>query len=67
MRLTCTEVTHMGVGKKAKNTAETLRGKAKETTGRAVGNKTLEAKGRGKQAKGDAKQAAEKGKDTLKH
>ncbi|MGR4878062.1 CsbD family protein [Streptomyces sp. LARHCF249] len=47
--------------------AKTTKGKVKETTGKAVGNESLEAKGRGEQALGDAKQAAQKTKDTFKH
>ncbi|MFC8916097.1 CsbD family protein [Streptomyces sp. NPDC047821] len=57
----------MATGKKAKNVARTAKGKAKEATGRAVGNESLEAEGRLEQMKGDAKQTVEKGKDTLKH
>lgn len=57
----------MAGGKKARNIGQTVKGKAKEATGRAVGNESLETKGRAEQIKGDAKQAKEKGKDTLKH
>jgi uncharacterized protein YjbJ (UPF0337 family) len=57
----------MGAGKKSKNVGQTMKGKAKEATGRAVGNESLERKGRAEQIKGDAKQAVEKGKDTLRH
>ncbi|WP_328923457.1 CsbD family protein [Streptomyces sp. NBC_00190] len=57
----------MGAGKKVKNVAKTSKGKMKETTGKAVGNESLEAKGRGEQALGDAKQTVQKAKDTLKH
>ncbi|GAA2511247.1 hypothetical protein GCM10010393_50130 [Streptomyces gobitricini] len=67
LRATAQEVTHMAAGKKAKNVARTAKGKAKESTGRAVGNERLEAEGRVEQAKGDAKQAVEKGKDAFKH
>jgi uncharacterized protein YjbJ (UPF0337 family) len=56
----------MGIGKKAKNTGESLEGKVKETAGRAVGNEELEAEGKVEQVKSDAKQTAEKGKDTLR-
>ncbi|MFF7505146.1 hypothetical protein ACFZBM_37885 [Streptomyces lavendulae] len=35
----------MGAGKKVKNVAKTTKGKVKETTGKAVGNESLEAKG----------------------
>lgn len=57
----------MGAGKKAKNIAKTTKGKVKEATGKAVGNESLEAKGKGEQALGDAKQAGQKAKDTFKH
>jgi len=40
-------------------------GKAKEATGRAVGNDRLTAKGRAEQAKGNAREAKEKIKDTF--
>ncbi|WP_371494101.1 CsbD family protein [Kitasatospora sp. NBC_00374] len=56
----------MGTSDKAENAADKLKGKAKETAGRAVGNERLEAEGRADQAKGDAKQAGEKLKDTAK-
>ncbi|MFG3280399.1 CsbD family protein [Streptomyces sp. NPDC048111] len=57
----------MAAGKKVKNAAQKTKGKMKETTGRAVGNESLEAKGAREQMAGDAKQAVQKGKDTLKH
>ncbi|MFK8906642.1 CsbD family protein [Streptomyces sp. YS-3] len=57
----------MGAGKKVKNAGKTTKGKVKETTGKAVGNESLEAKGRGEQALGDVKQAGQKAKDALKH
>lgn len=57
----------MGAGKKIKNVTKTAKGKVKETTGKAVGNESLEAKGRGEQMAGDAKQAVQKAKDALKH
>ncbi|MEU8840487.1 CsbD family protein [Streptomyces roseus] len=51
---------------KAKAKREQAKGKLKETAGRAVGNERLTAEGRAEQAKGDARQAKEKIKDTLK-
>ncbi|MFJ5829044.1 CsbD family protein [Streptomyces sp. NPDC093089] len=57
----------MATGKKAKNMGKTAKGKAKEVTGKAVGNERLEAKGRAEQVAGDAKQAAQKARDALKH
>ncbi|MCY0961357.1 CsbD family protein [Streptomyces sp. H27-H5] len=39
----------------------------KETAGRLTGNERLTAEGRAEQAKGDAREAKEKIKDTFKH
>ncbi|MDQ0581527.1 CsbD family protein [Streptomyces rishiriensis] len=52
---------------KSKAKMEQAKGKAKETIGRSVGNERMEAEGRAEQAKGDARQAKEKGKDVFKH
>ncbi|MER6218958.1 CsbD family protein [Streptomyces sp. NPDC048387] len=57
----------MAAGKKAKNIGKDAKGKLKETTGKAVGNESLEAKGRAEQSVADAKQAGQKAKDALKH
>ncbi|MFJ3908568.1 CsbD-like protein [Streptomyces sp. 2132.2] len=51
---------------KAKAKQEQAKGKLKETAGRAVGNERLTAEGRAEKAKGDARQAKEKIKDTFK-
>lgn len=56
----------MAGGKKAKNVTKTAKGKVKETTGKAVGNESLEMKGRAEQVEGDMKQAGEKVKDAFK-
>ncbi|MFJ7912324.1 CsbD family protein [Kitasatospora sp. NPDC096204] len=56
----------MGTQDKLRNAAEKAHGKAKETAGRATGDRVLEAEGRGKQMKSDLKQAAEKVKDVGK-
>jgi uncharacterized protein YjbJ (UPF0337 family) len=56
----------MSAEDKAKNTAETAKGKVKEGVGKATGNESLEAEGHGEQAKGDLKQAGEKVKDAFK-
>lgn len=50
---------------KAKAKGEQVKGKLKETAGRAVGNERLTAEGRAEKAKGDARQAKEKIKDTF--
>ncbi|MEU3608647.1 CsbD family protein [Streptomyces sp. NPDC035033] len=57
----------MAGGKKAKNAAKTMKGKAKEATGKVTGNESLEMKGKAEQMAGDAGQAGQKAKDTLKH
>jgi len=56
----------MSAEDKAKNTAETAKGKVKEGVGKATGDESLEVEGRGDQAKGDLKQAGEKVKDVFK-
>ncbi|WP_329389413.1 CsbD family protein [Streptomyces sp. NBC_01351] len=45
---------------------EQAMGKAKEATGRAVGNERLTTKGRAEQVKGEAREAKEKIKDVFK-
>ena len=56
----------MGLGKKAKDEAKILKGKAKKETGKAIGNEQMEAEGKGDQVKGNLKQAGEKVKDAFK-
>ncbi|MFF0738887.1 CsbD family protein [Streptomyces sp. NPDC004111] len=56
----------MAADEKAKAKTEQAKGAVKKTAGRAVGNQRLENEGRAEQAKGDARQAKEKGKDALK-
>ncbi|MYR55199.1 CsbD family protein [Streptomyces sp. SID625] len=56
----------MAGDQKAKGKKEQMKGKAKETAGRTVGNERMTAEGRAEKTKGDARQAKEKGKDTLK-
>lgn len=56
----------MGIDDKIENKADVLKGKVKETAGRASDDPELEAEGRGDQAKGHAKQAGEKVKDAAK-
>ncbi|MDX2560906.1 CsbD family protein [Streptomyces sp. TX20-6-3] len=51
---------------KMKAKKEQAKGKVQEATGRAVGNERLTAEGRAEQMKGDARQAKEKIKDTMK-
>lgn len=56
----------MGLDDKAKNTAEDLKGKAKEAVGDAKGDDELKAEGKADQAKSSLKQAGEKVKDAFK-
>jgi uncharacterized protein YjbJ (UPF0337 family) len=56
----------MGTNDKAGNKAEDLRGKAKETVGKATGDESLEAQGDREQRKSSLKQAGENVKDAFK-
>jgi uncharacterized protein YjbJ (UPF0337 family) len=51
---------------KLRNQGQDLKGKAKETVGRATDDEELEAAGRADQAKSSLKQAGEKAKDAIK-
>jgi uncharacterized protein YjbJ (UPF0337 family) len=51
---------------KIKNKVEELGGEAKESTGRATGDQSLEAEGKADQTSGNLKQAGEKVKDVFK-
>jgi uncharacterized protein YjbJ (UPF0337 family) len=51
---------------KAKNAAESAKGKAKEGMGEAVGNESMQAEGKVDKAKGNLKQAGEKVKDAVR-
>ena len=53
----------MGLDDKISNKAEDLKGQAKEHTGSAVGNESLEAEGKGDQASASLKDGVEKVKD----
>ena len=55
----------MGVQDKARNAAESAKGKAKEAAGSATNDRDLEEEGRADQAKSDVKQAGEKVKDAF--
>jgi uncharacterized protein YjbJ (UPF0337 family) len=55
----------MALEDKAKNTAQTARGKAKDVVGRATDDKGLEAEGKVDQVIGHLKQAGEKIKDAV--
>ena len=56
----------MGIGDKIENAAQDLAGKAKEATGKATDDQSLQAEGRGDQMGADLKQAGEKVKDAFK-
>ena len=60
------EARSMALEDKARNAAETARGKAKDVAGRATGNKDLENEGKVEQVVGHLKQAGEKVKDAFK-
>jgi uncharacterized protein YjbJ (UPF0337 family) len=51
---------------KLRNKGQELKGRAKETAGRATDDEELEAAGRADQAKANLKQAGEKVKDAIK-
>ncbi|MEU3727400.1 CsbD family protein [Streptomyces sp. NPDC031705] len=55
----------MATSKKAKHVGQNVKGKVKETTGKAVGNESLTLKGKADQKAADAKQTGQKAKDTL--
>ncbi|GAA1971619.1 CsbD family protein [Terrabacter lapilli] len=56
----------MGTEDKVNNTAQNAEGKVKEAAGKATGDDSLEAEGKGKQAGANLKQAGEKVKDAFK-
>ena len=56
----------MSTEDKAKNAVEKGTGKIKEEVGKATDDESLEAEGRGDQARGDLKDAGEKVKDAFK-
>ncbi|MFE9369611.1 CsbD family protein [Streptomyces sp. NPDC006711] len=56
----------MGLADKLRNSSQSLIGRLKERTGRAVGNRRLKKKGRREQAGGDLKQAGEKARDAFR-
>jgi uncharacterized protein YjbJ (UPF0337 family) len=51
---------------KTRNKVQELKGKIKEATGRATGNRRLKAQGRADQTKASLKQAAERIKDAFR-
>ena len=57
----------MSATDKAKNKAQSAKGKVKEAAGRAKGDPVQRDKGKAAQVSGDLKQAGEKVKDSFKH
>jgi uncharacterized protein YjbJ (UPF0337 family) len=55
----------VGLEDKARNTADTAKGKAKDVAGRVTGDKDLESEGKADQVVGHLKQAGEKVKDAV--
>jgi uncharacterized protein YjbJ (UPF0337 family) len=51
---------------KAKDKVQVAKGHAKEAVGKATGDRSLEAEGKGDKVKGNVKQAGEKVKDAVK-
>jgi len=56
----------VGLGDKIGNAGEEAAGKVKGTAGKATGEESLEAEGKGDQASANIKQAGEKAKDAVK-
>ena len=56
----------MGLQDKAENKVENLKGKGKESAGKATGNEQLEAEGKGDQASSKVKDAVGDVKDGFK-
>ena len=56
----------MSLADKAKNTVEKVTGKAKEKTGKATGDRSLEVEGKADKASGSLKNAGENVKDAFK-
>lgn len=56
----------MSASHKAQNTGQDLKGKAKETAGKATGNDRLVAEGKTDQSKASIKKAGENLKDAFK-
>jgi uncharacterized protein YjbJ (UPF0337 family) len=64
--LTVEKGTDMSAADKAKDKVQVAKGKVKQGTGKATGDRTLEAEGQADQTKGSLKQAGEKVKDAFK-
>lgn len=56
----------MGIDDKASHQGEDVKGKAKEATGKATGNRRLEGEGKGDQASASTKKAGDKAKGAAK-
>jgi uncharacterized protein YjbJ (UPF0337 family) len=56
----------MGLGKKAKDRAKIMKGKARKHAGKATGNKQLRAKGKAGEVAGKLRLKGQKAKDAFK-
>jgi uncharacterized protein YjbJ (UPF0337 family) len=56
----------MAVKNKVKNTAQAAKGKVKERTGKATGDRSMQARGKAERASGKLKEAGENVKDALR-
>lgn len=56
----------MGLGDKISNKVQDLKGKAKQSTGKATGDRDTEAKGKSDQSKSSLKDAGENVKDAFR-
>jgi uncharacterized protein YjbJ (UPF0337 family) len=56
----------MALGKKAKDRAKIMKGKARKDAGKATGNKRLRAKGKAGEVAGKLKLKGHKAKDAIK-
>ncbi|MFI1162255.1 CsbD family protein [Streptomyces sp. NPDC020801] len=56
----------MAGNEKAQAKAEQLKGKTEKAAGRAMGNERMQAEGRMKESRGDAREALEKTKDVFR-
>lgn len=56
----------MGTGDKVRNEAQKMKGKAKEATGKATDDRSMQAEGMKDQGEAELKKQGEKAKDALK-
>jgi len=56
----------VGIDDKIRNEAQNMKGKAKEATGKATNDRSMQAEGVKDEAEADLKKQGEKAKDTLR-